>query len=136
MSKVFIDTNILVYAIDKSDLHKQRISRKILLELEKNNLGVISTQVLQELYVTLTKKLHVDPIFSKQIIDQFTNFEVIQVDAPLILQAIDCSILNQISFWDALIVVAAQTGGCERLLSEDFNHQQTFKNIRVDNIFK
>ncbi len=134
MSRIFIDTNILVYTADKYDLKKQRLCREALSQLEDNGTGVISTQVVQEFYVTLTRKLGMPPLAAKHIIDSFDNFEVVQIDLALIKEAIDCSILNQISFWDALVVVCAQNSKCDKIWTEDLTHHQAFKNVRVENI--
>jgi predicted nucleic acid-binding protein len=74
MSKVFVDTNILVYSMDKHDLQKMKKSRSILKKLKKDKHGVISTQVLQEFYVAATRRLKADPITVKDIIRSFENF--------------------------------------------------------------
>lgn len=134
MSKSFIDTNILVYTLDKSNPRRRRICRQLLAQLTgPENQGVVSTQVMQEFFVACTKKLRVDPIVAKGIISAFENFEVVVVDPPLIKEAADCHILNQISFWDALIVVSAKNAACERLLTEDLNHGQVICGVRIDN---
>jgi predicted nucleic acid-binding protein len=135
MSKVFIDTNVLVYSFDGSHKDKQKRSRQRLLELEEKGRGVISTQVIQEFYVCAVRKLAMDPIVAKQIVARFDNFEVVNVDHALINEAVDCSILNQLSFWDALVVVCAHHAKCEKLWTEDLSHGQTIKNIKIENIF-
>lgn len=136
MSKIFIDTNILVYALDQNDPKRQKKCYKALREFEDKSTGVISTQVLQEFYVAATKKLGVDPLFAKSLIHYFENFEVVVVDLPLIKEAIDCSILNRLSFWDALIVVSAESAKCETLWTEDLNHRQIIHGVCVENIFR
>ena len=77
MSKTFIDTNILVYSLDKHDPQKQGRARKILKKAADDYSGVISTQVLQEFYVTATAKLGVDPLLAKDMIHAFNNYETI-----------------------------------------------------------
>ena len=136
MHKVFVDTNILVYALDRNDLKKQRLARQAIASLNEESVGVISTQVIQEFYVTAVNKLSVKPLEAKRMILNFENLEIIQVEMEHIKEAIDCSILNQVSFWDALIIVCAQSARCETLWSEDLSHSQTFKNVKVENIFK
>ncbi len=136
MSKVFIDTNVLIYSYDSGNIEKQKKSREKLLELEETGFGVISTQIIQEFYVCAVKKLSMAPILAKQIVAKFDNFEVVTIDPALINDAIDCSILNQISFWDALIIISAHSAKCERLWTEDLSHGQIIKNVKVDNIFK
>lgn len=136
MSKSFIDTNILVYAVDQNDGQRRKICRQILKKLATpEDQGVVSTQVLQEFFVACTKKLGVDSIVAKGILSSFENFEVVLVDPPLIKEAVDCHILNQISFWDALIVVSAKNAQCERLLTEDLNHGQVISGVRIENPF-
>ena len=135
MSKTFVDTNILVYSMDKHDLQKMKKSRSLLKKLKKEMHGVISTQVLQEFYVVATKRLHADPITVKDIIRSFENFEIITITPALIEDAIDCSILNMISFWDALIVSAAESARCAQLWTEDLNAGQIIRGVKVVNPF-
>jgi predicted nucleic acid-binding protein len=133
MSKVFVDTNILVYSMDKHDLQKMKKSRSILKKLKKDMHGVISTQVLQEFYVVATQKLKADPITVKDIIRSFENFEIITITPAIIENAIDCSILNMISFWDALIVSAAESAKCSQLWTEDINTGKIIRGVKVVN---
>lgn len=135
MSKVFVDTNILVYSMDKHDLQKMKKSRSILKKLKEKMHGVISTQVLQEFYVVATKKLKADPIKVKDIIRSFENLEIITITPAIIEDAIDCSILNMISFWDALIVSAAESAKCSQLWTEDLNTGQVIRGVKVVNPF-
>jgi predicted nucleic acid-binding protein len=133
MSKVFVDTNILLYSMDKHDLQKMKKSRSILKKLKKDMHGVLSTQVLQEFYVAATQKLKADPIMVKDIIRSFENFEIITITPAIIENAIDCSILNMISFWDALIVSAAESAKCSQLWTEDLNTGQIIRGVKVVN---
>jgi predicted nucleic acid-binding protein len=105
MSKVFLDTNILIYSLDSSDAGKRKKSRRLIKSLAGENSGVISTQVMQEFYVAATAKLGADPLLIKDILRSLERFETIMVSPALIKEAIDCSIINRVSFWDALIVV-------------------------------
>jgi predicted nucleic acid-binding protein len=95
--------------------------------------GVISTQVLQECFVTATKKLGMDPFQAKAILASFEHFETVVVTGALIKEAIDCQILYKISFWDSLIVVAAESARCDRLWTEDLNPGQTIRGVRIEN---
>ncbi len=135
-AKVFLDANILVYAQDKGSPKKQQRSRDLLAELINSGNGVISTQVLQEYYVAATRKLGVAPLAAKAVLKTFYAFEVVQVTPALIQEAVDCSILNQLSFWDALIVAAADAAGCTILYSEDFNPGQMILGVKVVNPYK
>lgn len=132
MSKVFVDTNILVYAVDRNDPKSRKVSRDALRRLAKDSCGVISTQVLQEFYVVLTRRLGIEPLIAKGILHSYENFEVVLIDPPLIKEAIDCSVLNKISFWDALIVVAAESAKCEKIWTEDLNPGQTINGILIE----
>jgi predicted nucleic acid-binding protein len=131
--KVFLDTNILVYAQDQDSPVKRRRSREVIAALAQSGTGVISTQVLQEFYVTVTRKLGVAPLAAKRVLQTFTIFEIVQTSPDLIERAIDCSVLNTISFWDALIVAAAASSGCAIVYSEDLNPGQTIQGVRVEN---
>lgn len=133
MSKVFVDTNVLVYALDPQSHKRQQKCREVLRKLSREGQGVISTQVLQEFYVASVKKLGVAPLIAKGMMDFFENFEVIQVSPDLIKKAIDCHILNQISFWDALIVVSAESAQCEKIWTEDLNPGQTIHGVLIEN---
>jgi predicted nucleic acid-binding protein len=133
MSKVFIDTNILVYSMDNYDKAKQERSRNFIKTLLSDQLGVISTQVMQEFYITATKKLNVDPLIVKDILHSFQRFETVIITPEIIKEAIDCSVINRISFWGSLIVVAAQSANCSRLWTEDLNHGQVIRGVMVEN---
>ena len=136
MSKIFIDTNILIYSLDNFDLKKNQKSRQIIQSIVQKETAVISTQVLQELYVTGTTKLNIDPILMKSILSLFENLEVVIIDADLIKEAIDTSVLNKISFWDALIVTAAEHAKCEYVYTEDLNSGQIIRGVKVENPYR
>jgi len=133
--KIFIDTNIFVYSLDAHDLKKKEYARSILKDFTNKYTGVLSTQVMQEFYVAATKKLKADPVIVKGILNQLSNFEIISISPELIFSAIDCSILNRISFWDALIIAAAASGKCKEIWTEDLNHGQVILGVRVINPF-
>ena len=133
--RVFLDANVLVYAQDSRAPKKQRVSRDIITRLAKDADGVISTQVLQEFYVAVTRKLGVQPLAAKGILKTLAVFETVQVSPALIQEAVDCSILNQLSFWDSLILAAAASAGCGVILSEDLNPGQVILGVSVQNPF-
>ena len=133
--RVFLDANILIYAHDTAAPDKQRKSRDVIGRLAESADGVISTQVLQEFYVAATRKLGVAPLAAKGVLKTFAVFETVQVSPALIQEAIDCSILNELSFWDALIVAAAASAGCSTVLSEDLNAGQVILGVKVQNPF-
>jgi predicted nucleic acid-binding protein len=131
--KVFFDTNILVQVLDKGDKHKQKKARQLLSDAARSNLGVVSTQVLQEFFVATTKKLGLDPLVVKELVHQFSHLETIVVTPHLISEAIDCSIINRLAFWDALIVVTAESARCSLLWSEDLNDGQIIRGVKIKN---
>ena len=135
MSKIFIDTNILIYSLDNKSKVKKKKARAILERIVSDNLPVISTQVLQEFYVAATRKLGVDPLIAKSIVQSFDNFEVIQITQNLIKEAIDCSIINQLSFGDSLIIVTAEFSKCNEVYTEDLNAGQIIRGVRITNPF-
>jgi len=133
--RVFLDANIFVYAQDSGAQDKQRKSREIIATAADSGDGVVSTQVMQEFYLAATRKLGVAPLAAKGVLKTFSVFEIVQVSAALIHEAVDCSILNQLSFWDSLILAAAASAGCRTILSEDLNPSQTILGVKVHNPF-
>lgn len=133
MPKVFLDTNFLVYQLDKRYPAKQRLSRDLARELARKGEAVISTQVLQEFYVVATTKLKVDPVLAKAIMTRFTNMEVVTVTTELIDQAADINVQSKVSFWDVLVIAAAASANCEKLLTEDLKDGQTLNGVKVSN---
>jgi predicted nucleic acid-binding protein len=135
MPKVFLDTNILVYSMDRADNTKQKKCREWVRSLISDSSGVVSTQVLQEFYVASTSKLGADPLIIKDILRSFERFETVLVTPGLIREAVDCSIINQLSFWDSLIVVSAESAECEIVLTEDLNPGQIIRGVRIESPF-
>jgi predicted nucleic acid-binding protein len=134
--KVFLDTNVLAYAQDADARDKRTRSREIIVELGKAAEGVISTQVMQEFYVTATRKLGLPPLAAKAVIKTFDIFEIVHVTPLLIDRAIDAAIQNKLGFWDALVVATASASECRVLYSEDLNHGQTVLGVQIQNPFK
>ena len=134
---VFVDTNILVYAYDSSAGDKHEIAKKEIGALWDSGFGLISTQVLQELYVTLTKKVPkpVSPDLAKPIIQDLLQWKVIINDGTSILEAIEIQKKHRFGFWDALVVQAAVKGGANVLLSEDFESGCSFDGLTIRNPF-
>jgi predicted nucleic acid-binding protein len=136
MAKIFIDTNILIYSMDQFDPVKQKRSRALLKSLKNDLRGVISTQVLLEFYVAATRKLGAEPLVVKDIINSLERFETVIIVPDIIKEAIDCGIINRISFWDALIVTAAESANCEKLWSEDLNDGKVIRGVLIENPIK
>lgn len=133
--KRFLDSNILVYAFDPIDPAKQRIAHTLLRSAAKDG-AVLSTQVLTETYNVLVTKLRIDPLVVREAIRSASRMEVVAMSPDLVMQAIDCSITDRISIWDAGIVVAAAAACCVELLTEDLNHGQVIRGVRVTNPFR
>ena len=133
--RVFVDTNVFLYAIDRAEKVKQSKARKILKDIVLNKHGVISTQVVEEAYNGATKKIKVVPAKARRWIEQFENFEIVNLDISIIKSGIDCSILNQLSFWDGLIIAAAEAAKCQFLFTEDMNSGQLIRGVRIVNPF-
>jgi len=136
VSKIFIDTNLIVYTLDKSNVDKQERARNIIRKIVDVHQPVISTQVIKELYVVAINKMKADPIIVKNILHNFRNMEIVTNDLELIEQAIDISVISQISFWDSLIIAAAEKANCEYIFSEDLNPGQTYRGVLVINPFE
>ncbi len=138
MSPSFIDTNILVYAYD-ADAGAKHLAAKDLLKIcWETESGILSTQVLQEFYVTVTHKL--SKRLSKQkvreVIQNYQAWPIYSINVDDVLSASEIEEKYQISFWDALIVQAAMNSGCNKLYSEDLQDGQKFDSIIVINPFK
>jgi len=135
--KAFLDTNIIVYAYDRSAGKKHRLAADIMIELWESGRGVISTQVLQEFFVIATKKIP-RPLKGnvvKEIINDLLTWEVVVNDGDSILSAIDIHLKYKYSFWDSMIIDAALKGGATVLYSEDLSDGQTVKGVTIKNPF-
>jgi predicted nucleic acid-binding protein len=133
--KIFLDTNILVYAYDSYEKKKQQRARVILSRVVTDGVPVLSTQVLQEFFSAVTTKLGMDKITAKNVLHGYHHMEIVPIDPGLIEQAIDISILSQISYWDSLIIAAAEQANCPVIYSEDLNSGQTLRGVRIENPF-
>jgi predicted nucleic acid-binding protein len=136
MSKIFLDTNILVYTVDQSDKKKHARAQQALQDAFPTQDLIISTQVLQEFYVACTKKLKIPALETKELLHCFSHFQTIVITPIMIEQAIDCSILHRLSFWDALIIISAETAKCTQIWSEDLNTEQVIRGITIRNPLK
>jgi predicted nucleic acid-binding protein len=136
--KVFVDTNILVYAYDVSAGKKAEMAREALVALWEKGTGVVSTQILQEFYVVVTRKIP-RPISVRQargIVEDLMLWEVVVNDESSILEAIDIAEKHRVSFWDSLVFQAASRSGATELLSEDLQPGKTVKGVTVRNPFE
>lgn len=136
--KWFLDTNLLVYAYDASDLRKQRIAQEWINKAIVEEKGALSAQVLSEFYVVVTQRIK-SPLpqgEAKKIIEIFGALEVVEIDRALVDRSIGIHGRYRISYWDAMIVAAAERAGCAFVLSEDFNDGQEYEGIGVRNPFR
>jgi predicted nucleic acid-binding protein len=133
MNKIFLDTNILVYTIDRRDAAKYTRSRTVLRSFKRNLVGVISTQVLQEFAAAALSKLSQTESVVIQELTLFENFEVVPTTPSLIRRGVELRKKYQIHFYDAIILAAAEHAGCEVLYSEDFQAGTMYGNVRVEN---
>jgi predicted nucleic acid-binding protein len=133
----FVDTNVLVYAHDRSETRKQPIAQALLDVLWRTRSGVLSTQVLQEFYVVTTRKF--DPPMrrgaAREIVALYGEWPIVQVDVALILAASKLEERHAFSFWDALVVEAARRCGATRLLTEDLQAGRRIGGISIENPF-
>lgn len=135
--RVFVDTNVLAYLFDPRDMQRQHRAAETLRQEVQDAELVISTQVLQELYVSLTKgKTPITtPEVAEQAVEAAMAFTVVQVDTAHVRAGIHLSRAAQLSFWDALILSAAASAGCGRMFTEDLNPGQTIAGVTIVNPF-
>jgi predicted nucleic acid-binding protein len=132
----FFDTNVLVYADDKGAPARQKRAVELVSEHRRSRTGVISLQVLQEYFVTVTRKLHVDARIARRKVELLAEFDVVSPDVADVLAAIDLHRLHGINFWDGLIVRSAKQAGCGVLYSEDLQAAREIDGIRIVNPFQ
>jgi predicted nucleic acid-binding protein len=133
----FVDTNVLVYAFDKSNSAKKTIAQRLMNELIEEDRLRVSTQVLQELFVTLTRKAS-QPCSTGEalaVLEDLTAWPLMVVDYPAIRAAAGLADKAKLSFWDALVVVAAVRSGAAVLFTEDLNDGQEILGVRISNPF-
>jgi predicted nucleic acid-binding protein len=132
----FFDTNVLIYADDKAAPGKQRRALDLVAEHRRARTGVISLQVLQEYFVTVTRKLRVESSIARRKVELLAEFHVAAPDVADILAAIDLHRLHNFSFWDALVIRSAKQSGCTVLFSEDMQHTRDIDGLQIVNPFK
>ena len=128
----FVDTNVLAHAHDRSETARQPVAQALLDGLWRDRAGVLSTQVLQELYVVVTRKF--DPPMprgaARELVVLYGTWPVVQVDVPLVLEE-----RHKLSFWDALVLEAARRAGATRLLTEDLQAGRRIGGVGIENPF-
>jgi len=136
--KVFFDTNILVYAFDKNEAQKSPIAKRLISEYGSTGKLTLSTQVLQEFYVTVTRMSR--SLLSKEaaedIVADLAEFPLVQVDKTIITLAMKRHQSGEFSFWDSMIVESALQSGCDVLLSEDMQDGRKIGSLTISNPFR
>lgn len=135
--RVFVDTNVLVYAHDTSSGVKHRIAKQLVEDLWISGDGVLSTQVLQELCINVRRKAprprSVEE--TQRLIQDYMGWNIVVNDSGSVLRALAFEERYKVSFWDALILQAAESAGVDVLLSEDLAAGQSYGSFRVKNPF-
>jgi predicted nucleic acid-binding protein len=135
---VFVDTNVLVYARDTSNLDKQQRARRWVEDLWRSGQGRLSAQVLEEYYVTVTRKLSpgLSRAAARADVEDLATWRPLAIDRALLRDAFEIEDAADLSFWDALIVAAAHAGGSEYLLSEDLQPGRRIGEVTVVDPFE
>src|SRR5882672_4420256 len=134
--RTFIDTNVLIYAHDVDAIAKHQVAKEVLQELWSERTGVLSTQVLQEFYVNVTRKIQ-SPLskdLARLVVSSYTIW-CMETTPAEILAAFRIEDESRIGFWDALIVSSAAKSGATRILSENLNAGRRIAGILVVNPF-
>ncbi len=136
--RTFFDTNVLVYLFDHDSPAKQERARVVFAAEAGAGRAVVSTQVLQEFFVSVTRKL-ARPLAAEAAqarVEDLAALSVVHIDTATVIAAIVLSRTARLSLWDALILEAAARGDCERVLSEDLAHGSTLRGVRIENPFQ
>jgi len=135
--KVFLDTNLLLYGYDAGSPVKHAVAVRILEGLWKSGTGILSTQVLQEFFVNVTKKIPkpLSVTVGRGIVEDFLKWKIVAIEGRTILRAIDLHETHKYAFWDSLVIQSAIEGGAKWLLSEDFKDGQRIGDLTIRNPF-
>lgn len=133
----FVDTNVLVYAVDEDEAAKRDTARELLASSQPGAL-TLSPQILGEFYVTVTRKLArpIPEAAAAKLLEWLEMLPMVQIDAALVKHGVEISRSAQVSYWDGLVVAAAARADCDRLLSEDLNDGQEIAGVLVENPFR
>jgi predicted nucleic acid-binding protein len=134
-ARSLFDSNVLVYTDDQDSPRKQSRALELLSEARRSGSGVVSTQVLDEYFVAVTRKLGVAAVTARRKVELFARLQVVVIDVGDILAAIDLHRLHQFSFWDALVIRAALQVGCSVLYSEDMQDGRRIDGLTIVNPF-
>ena len=132
--KAFFDTNVLLYMYSTSEPTKQARAQELYERYDKRDV-LLSTQVVQEFYAAGSRKLGFSPHYLRDAIEKFLVLPLVLIGPAQIIKAIENEQQFQISFWDALILAAAESGGADVLFTEDLNHGQRYGSVLAQNPF-
>ena len=135
--KVFVDTNILIYAHDLDAGAKHDVATSIIENIWEAKIGIISTQVIQEFYVNVTRKIPnpITPVLARGIILNYFSWHIEAIEPNTILLASEIEERYVLSFWDSLIVATASQSNARKILTEDLNHGQVIEGVLIENPF-
>ncbi len=135
-ASIFVDTNVLVYAYDRSEPQKQRQALRVLDRLAVTGVGVISTQVLSEFFVAVTRKI-ATPLSVDEAYDRVKNYlqswRLLDLTGMVVLEAVRGGRDHQFNFWDAQIWAVARLNQIAVVFSEDFNVGAVVEGVRFVN---
>ena len=138
--RFFIDSNILVYSYDDSDANKKALAQEIISSLVLNENGVLSVQVLGEFFNSITRRI-ANPLSVEEadatvgMIASLPELDILDIDIAMVRRAISTHGRYGTTYWDSLIIAAAERAGCRSILSEDFNSGQSYHGITAINPF-
>ena len=134
-SRCFVDTNVFVYALDPTEPDKTKIARRVLRDLVMKGSGIVSEQVILELFNVLVNKLKIDRERAHSWVSKLFRMEILFPNDQVLRNALDLAYTHQLSVWDAHIVASAIMADARYLLSEDLNQGQKFIAVQVVNPF-
>ena len=132
----FVDTNVILYSVDARDAGKQVLAQAWMHRLWETGSGRLSWQVLNEFYVNATRKAGLNREPAREIVRSLTQWMPCETTPGLLERAWHWSDRAQLSYWDSLILAAAERTGCRWLLSEDFQEGRTFEGVTVVHPFR
>jgi len=133
--RFFVDTNVLLYSVDRTEPRKRDAARQWISLLWENGAGRLSWQVLHEFYANAERKARMNRASARKFVEVLSHWQPVESGLALLERGWHWMDHSQLSFWDSLIVAAAERTGCRWLLSEDFQDGQSFDGIRVVNPF-
>jgi len=134
--RCFVDSNVLVYADDRSAGPKRDRARELIREVLGTRMGVLSLQVLQEYFAVVRRKLGISATAARRRIEVLKRLDVVVLEVPDLMAAIDLHRLHGFSIWDSLIIRAALNAGCRTLYSEDLQDGRRIDGLEVVDPFK